>query len=186
MELKYSVNVFDKSSVTKFKSQMEKFAKLFESDEFKKFIGEKCLEEVKKLSAERINNISAEDVTSQELSRYYQSHQLKIEDDYIIVYNNSKADLSEVSERTLANYPSGISLAKIVEFGTGIPGTSNSEFDWATQVNPNRDYGKGWIYSKDGQLHFTRGLEGRFIYNDLRKIVEKNFKDWVKEYIKKM
>ena len=62
-------------------------------------------------------------------------------------------------------------------------GTNNDEFEWETEVNPERDYNKGWVYERDGQLHWTKGQKGHFIYQKLRDTVESKLSDWVTEYL---
>lgn len=62
-------------------------------------------------------------------------------------------------------------------------GTTNEEFEWITEFNENRDYSKPWVFEKDGQLHFSRGQQGHFIYQELKANIEKNIEDWVTEYI---
>ena len=62
-------------------------------------------------------------------------------------------------------------------------GTDNDEFDWKTQVNPERDYDKGWVYERDGQLHWTKGQQGHFIYQKLKTTVESKLNQWIEEYI---
>ena len=61
-------------------------------------------------------------------------------------------------------------------------GTSDTEADWETQFNPDRDYTKGWVYEKDGQLHWTFGKSGHFIYQQLLNTINENIENWVFEY----
>ena len=61
-------------------------------------------------------------------------------------------------------------------------GTNNDEYDWKTEANLNRDYSKPWVYEKDGQLHWSRGQEGHFIYQKLKDTVEQKIPKWVYEY----
>lgn len=64
-------------------------------------------------------------------------------------------------------------------------GTDNAELEWETEVNPDRDYSKGWFYEKDGEIHFTMGQEGKFIYYELSQTVQQNFQKWLNEYVNK-
>ena len=61
-------------------------------------------------------------------------------------------------------------------------GTNNNAYDWITEANPNRNYANAWVYEKDGQLHWSRGQEGHFIYQKLKDAVEQNIAKWVYEY----
>lgn len=65
-------------------------------------------------------------------------------------------------------------------------GEDNSDFDWKTEMNPNRDYSKGWWYVRDGKLQFTNGHEGKFIYYELSQSVQKNFQKWLNEFVEKI
>ena len=62
-------------------------------------------------------------------------------------------------------------------------GTENSEYEWKPEYNPNRDYTKGWLYEKDGEIHWTKGQQGHFIYQQLMNIVEQHIDNWVWEYV---
>jgi nitrate reductase beta subunit len=61
-------------------------------------------------------------------------------------------------------------------------GTSDEEGDWKTEFNEERDYTKGWIYEKDGQLHWTLGQSGHFIYQQLMNTINEHIENWVFEY----
>lgn len=67
--------------------------------------------------------------------------------------------------------------AKFVEFGTGIVGSENphpntSIIGWKYDVNNHGE--KGWLYFKNGEWHWTKGMPSRpFMYNtasELRNI----------------
>jgi hypothetical protein len=64
-------------------------------------------------------------------------------------------------------------------------GSDNSAYDWKTEYNPDRDYQKGWYYEKNGELHWTRGQEGKFIYQKLYNKVQENISNWIFEYLNK-
>lgn len=71
-------------------------------------------------------------------------------------------------------------------------GTDNSEYDWQTQFNnrvdsngkPIRDYQKGWYYFRNGELHFSRGQKGHFIYQTLMQTVQQKMEEWIVEYLR--
>ena len=52
---------------------------------------------------------------------YRENNNYETTKDQVRIYNDSMVDLSNLSPETLANYPQGLSLAKLIEFGTGIP-----------------------------------------------------------------
>ena len=70
-------------------------------------------------------------------------------------------------------------------------GTDNTEFDWETEFNrrvdengkPIRDYAKGWYYVRNGELHFSKGQQGHFIYQKLLDKAKENMQEWIVEYI---
>lgn len=70
-------------------------------------------------------------------------------------------------------------------------GTPNTEFNWETQVNNRldaegnriRDYNKGWYYVRKGQVYFSRGERGHFIYLELRNRIQEKANEWIMPYI---
>lgn len=186
MRKKYEVNLFSSTSLDNYIKDLEKLKDAITSKDFMNFIADKCMLEINRISNERLDGIRDDDVFAEDVARYRANHKVEIQDDIIIISNATMADLSHVSAETLANYPNGFSIAKAIEFGTGIWGESNGEFDWTTQLNPKRDYAKGWYYEKDGQLHWSKGLGGKYIYGELLNSVEQNFQKWFDEYIEQI
>lgn len=61
---------------------------------------------------------------------------------------------------------------------------SDDESGWTTQMNPNRNYEKGWYYDRgDGRIRWSQGMEGKFIYYTLKETVKKNFSAWLDEFM---
>lgn len=152
------------------------------SKEFKQFIEKKCKKLLDDITREKISSI-----TEEEVGKYYSANKSEITANGIKLYNDSMVDLSNLSEETLANYANGLSLAKIVEFGTGIVG-ANSEgaqyaSDWAYDVNGHGD--KGWFYEKNGMIHWSNGIEGRLVFHTLQLKIKENINSWINEYISK-
>ena len=149
------------------------------------YIGNKCKKELEKIC---VQNLTTLDEKNLDTSDYMRNNNLKIEDDTIILYNNSKIDISSknMKETTKANYPAQLSLAKIVEYGIGYTGdlkTDKTEVeDWEYDVN--RHGYKGWYYIDDsGQTVWTNGFEGRLIYYKLQNNIKQNIGKWIKEYV---
>lgn len=78
----------------------------------------------------------------------------------------------------------GCEYAQFVEFGTGIVGKQNPHPDlasanWKYDVNEHGE--KGWMYYKDGEWHWTKGMSSRpFMYEtarDLRNLIPKIAKE---------
>lgn len=183
MAKKYNINIYDVENISYFKTILLQLSKSLESEEFMQFIGNKCLLELNRISNERLDGFFETDMASSEVDKYRKNHKMTIKPKKINISNSTMADLSHVSPRTLENYPDGFSIAKAIEFGTGILGTPDSEFEWETQMNPNRNYDKGWYYEKNGKLYWSKGFGGKFIYSELVKSVEKNISSWIDEYL---
>lgn len=62
-------------------------------------------------------------------------------------------------------------------------GTDSPAYGWKTEYNTNRDYTKGWVYEKDGQVYWTQGQQGHFIYQELMNVINKNISNWISEYM---
>lgn len=176
MARKYEVDIFDLEQLKNFEMAFGNLKKALQSEQFMIFIADKCMKE--------LNNIIDTNLRTENYTTDYRSNNnYETTKDQVRIFNDSMVDLSEVSEKTLQNYPEGLSLAKLIEFGTGIPGTDSDEFEWKTEFNPDRDYNKGWVYERDGQLHWTKGQEGHFIYQKLLNAVQENIESWVLEYM---
>jgi len=183
MAKSYEVDLFDIDSITKFEKVLMKMTSAIKGEEFMQFVAGKCMIELNRISNERLNGFTDKDMFSSEVDKYRTNHKVDIKPKEITIYNDTMADLSHVSDRTLANYPEGFSIAKAIEFGTGILGSPNDEFEWETQVNPNRDYEKGWYYERDGQLYWSKGFGGKFIYYELVRTVESKLQEWFNEFL---
>lgn len=176
MAKEYKIDIFDVDSLKLAEKLLSNLTENLKSEEFMIFLANKCMVELNNIIDKTLNT---EDYTTE----YRDSNSYQTSIDEIIISNDSMVDLSQVSPKTLENYPDGLSLSKLIEFGTGILGTPNDEFAWETQVNPNRDYSKGWVYERNGNLYWTKGQQGHFIYNQLREAILQNIDTWVKQYI---
>lgn len=111
---KYEVDIFDERQLDALTGVFDNIKEALESEEFMNFIALKCMKELKSIID---TNLGSEEYTTD----YREQNHYEVTKDYIHIYNDSMVDLSEVSEETLMNYPDGLSLAKIVEFGVGRP-----------------------------------------------------------------
>lgn len=173
---KYEIDIFDKKQLSKLEKDFGNLAQSLQSEEFMDFIALKCMKELNSI-------IDANLRTEEYTTEYRDNNHYETTKDQIYIYNDSMVDLSNLKPETLANYPEGLSLAKLIEFGAGIEGTDSSDYNWKTEFNPDRDYSKGWTYEKDGQLYFTKGQQGHFIYQKLLTKVQENMDSWVAEYL---
>lgn len=179
MARKYDIDIFDIKEIESFQKELSNLEELLQSKKFMRFIGNKCLKELKKI----IRKSAGGNEYIPQMQEYKSSNKIEVEKDSVRIYNDSMVDMSNVSEKTLQNYPEGLSLAKLIEFGTGIRGTSDEEYEWLTEYNPNRDYTNGWFYEKDGQLYWTKGQQGYFIYQQLSDVVKEHIHNWVWEFV---
>lgn len=111
---KYEIDLFDLDQLKDFENVCSNIKELLNTEEFMIFIAEKAMVE--------LNTIIDKELRIEEYETDYRdNNNYETTIDQIRIYNDSMVDLSEVSEKTLLNYPEGLSLAKIIEFGTGIP-----------------------------------------------------------------
>jgi len=161
--------------------EIDKIPKIFSSKPFKEFIADKCLNVLNDIQSYSLGDYDADNT---DISRYQNNHKVEYGNDYLLIFNDTNLDQGDmwwVSEETKEHYPDGISIAYIVEYGTGILGTSQD--DWQTDINGHGN--KGWVYNNPntGRPTWTRGMEGRFIYQKLLDRVKKDFGKWVLEYM---
>lgn len=158
---------------------LESLEKMIRNYEFMEYIAQKSKETLDRITAQNISGYK-EDTGS-----YASNHQIEVNQDEIVLFNNTKADLSHLSEKTRVNYPDGFSIAKAVEYGTGIVGqesdASSKAIGWTYDVN-NHGY-KGWFYEKNGKIYWTKGMAGKLIYYKTKLEIEKNVEKWILEYI---
>lgn len=160
--------------------------KIFETNEFKEFVANKCLKELDLMSSSLLSNISEANVPADKLEEYKNNHKKEIGKDYIEISNDTtltQAEMVWVSEKTRERYKDGISIAYIIEYGVGIIGSEDD--DWATNVpSPSKHADGSWSFRKNDNLYLNvDGFNGKFIYQRLLDIVEDKFEDWVYEYI---
>ena len=121
MKKSYTINLFDLSGFKEFSKDLDKLVDALDSKEFMEFLAEKCIMELHRISNERLGGIKEDDVTYEEVDKYRSNHKVQIGEKSVKISNNTMADLSHLSDKTLNNYPNGISIAKLIEFGMGIP-----------------------------------------------------------------
>lgn len=116
MEKSYDIeiDIFDLDSVKQFENTIKDLKERLKSPDLMKFLAKKCLDELDIIMAQKLRT---EDYTT----NYRESNKYEINGDELTIYNDSKVDLSELSEEALSRYPEGLSLSKLIEFGTGIP-----------------------------------------------------------------
>lgn len=183
---KYVYDITKDADLKKILLIFDEYEKVFKTKKFKNFIANKCIKELRKIMSANLNNFGEGEehsVFKNKLKEYKKNNIKEIGDDYILIYNETiltQEEMTWVSEKTRSNYPNGISISKIIEYGTGLQGTSQD--DWQVNVN---NHNSSWSYKdpdNEGRYKHTSGIEGRFIYYKLLQSVEENFEQWVLQY----
>ena len=114
MAKKYEIDIFDVENIKMAQNELSKVKDILNSESFMVFLAEKCMVE--------LNNIIDKNLRTEDYETdYRENNNYETTKEQVRIYNDSMVDLSNVSEKTLINYPDGLSLAKLIEFGTGIP-----------------------------------------------------------------
>lgn len=181
----YSFEVkFDKT-YQKILTEITNLNNMFQSASFKEFIKDKALDELNKIIQQRVNNFGDGEehpIFIQKVEEYKKNNKTEIGSDYILIFNDTMLTYDEmtwVSEKTKINYLDGLSISYLIEYGSGLKGTSQS--DWETNVNNHKGT---WSYiGSDDKIYHTDGIEGRFIYDTLLQSVKNKFEEWTLEFL---
>lgn len=165
-------------------NELKKLGDSLGSLEMMEFLGDKCERALYQTTHENLTSVN-----DLEVSEYSKNHKKQVSKNEIILSNDTKADLSDLSAETLANYPNGFSIAKAVEFGTGVIGSTSeasgyaAENGWEYDINQHEN--RGWFYKKNGNIYWTKGFEGRLIYYKTAKKISENGGKWIVEYLER-
>lgn len=148
---------------------VQKFATLKTDKKFQKYIQDKFLETVNRISLERL--------TGGEMTQIYiENNKIRELDDGFVLYNDTSVETES------EGYDGQFCIALAFEYGTGIVGQNNPKVGaWSYNVNQHE---KGWTYFKDGIFHFTRGFAGFEIYRFTLEEIKNNLENWIMEYNK--
>jgi hypothetical protein len=183
--------VYDISKELDFKNlllSIDDISKIFESEKFKKFVAEKCIKELETIMGENLNDIPEYHVSAEKVQEYKNNNKYEIGTDYVLIFNETNLTQGEmywVSDKTKERYPEGISISYLIEYGTGLRGTAQD--DWEVNVSsPSKRSDGKWTFKKDDIVYKkVSGLAGRFIYDKLLQVVENNMQSWIDEYLEK-
>ena len=195
MSKTYNVELSEQG-IKSLKDTLNKINKKLDNDGFNKFLMAKCKEELE-------NIMYYEDVDGdQRGAEYIAGNHDKTGKDYVHLYNDSEIDIE--SQDTWLNdwgknyYPEKLSLAELIEYGTGLVGAQSSKNtgdEWEYMANPKRkdgtlrSYEDGWEWNNESYPSSptpTTGQEGRYIYFQLAEKVRANLDKWVEEYINEL
>jgi hypothetical protein len=188
MNKNYDIELTE-ANLKKYANKLEKVEKALKGEEFRKFILSKAKTTLQEIMES--NDISTDDENAGD---YVNGNKTEIGKDYVYLFNDSVIDVKSLNtffnEDTKANYPDTLSLAALIEYGTGLEGyqsSKNTGKEWEYMANPNRDYSKGWVWKgANGQPIRTLGKEGKYIYYELSEKVEEQLDEWVKEYLEEV
>ena len=168
---------------------VEKLCKMKSDVDFQKYIQEKCLATVKKISRERIGNSTNDEYIEEYISR----HSIREEKNGFVLYNDltipailstKKTKNQERDNGIVRNYDSGFSIALAFEYGTGLVGRDNAvQGAWEYNIN---DYGEeGWYYKPlNGNSIRTRGYQGFEVYRYTAEEIKAMLPKWVNDYFR--
>lgn len=187
---KYVYDITNDKDLQGLISDIQSIQSIYNSMEFKKFIGKKCEKELQKIMDERLSYLPDYHVMQDKLEEYKKNHLFEYGDDYILrIHNSTNLEQDEmywVSEETRERYPEGISISYIIEYGTGLMG--DSQDDWQVNVpSPSKHKDGTWSFERDGVVYVNvAGYEGKYIYQRLLDAVMDNFGVWTFEYLEKL
>lgn len=165
---------------------VDKMLKMKTDTNFQKFIQEKVLETVKRVTDERLTGGTTNDSA---IGLYRENHKIREEQEGFILYNDTiiPAEVNGI-QNSIENYPNGMfNVALAFEYGVGIIGdmTSSNEHSWDFNV---QGYNFGWYLPQNvtGESGIqTAGYAGFEIYRFTAEEVKKNLNSWVQEYYRK-
>lgn len=170
-------------SLEKLSKKLEEIEKSLSYDGLNKFLMDKCKARLEEILKE--TNVDGD----QRASEYLAGNKTEIGKNYIKLYNDSEIDIPSAdtffSEEWKKNYPERLSLAELIEYGTGLVGSQsslNTGDEWEYMANYGRNYEEGWEYNNNGNKVHTMGQEGRYIYYQLYQYVKDHADEWLVEY----
>ena len=185
----YNLNItLSKEGIGSFKSLNNKISYIFKSDAFYEYLGEKCKNALEMIQIAMINDVP-DDV---EMSNYLSSNHFEYDkaSKTLLMYNDATIDVASLdtffSETSKERYPAKLSLAKMLEYGTGYIGASTPHQEevenWEYDVNGHGV--QGWFYKgADGRAVWTSGYEGKLIFFRTKEYIQKHISEWVAEYL---
>lgn len=176
------MNFINKQHLDEINNYVQNLLKMIDDTKFQKFIQDKSLEVVRRLSDELLIGGTTDD---EYIEEYKSRHQIQEIDNGFVLYNDTVLPTSmlPVSESTAQNYPNGFSIALAFEYGVGIVGENSPKLNaWEYNVN---NWNFAWHYKKYDELYSTYGYEGFQIYTLTAQEIENQLPNWVNEYMAK-
>lgn len=169
--IKINVNITGEKDLEEYINFVRKILSMKVDKNFQKFIQQKCLETVRKVTDDRLT------FSGLTVEEYKNNHKIMEYDDGFILYNDT------IVPSETEGYDGSFSIALAFEYGTGIVGMGNPvEGSWEYNIN---NHERGWTYFKNNGFHFTAGYSGFEIYRYTSEEIQKNLEKWVNEYLNK-
>lgn len=185
----YVYDMSKQTDIDKLMAEWDTLKTMFTSKKFKSFIADKCLDALKVICNET-TFWDEHEVWTSKLEEYKNGHKVEIGNDYVLIFNDTyyiQDELYWLSPKTKKNYPEGISVSYLIEYGMGINGTAQD--DWEVNVPTAYKINNGQMWygnSPSGQSMRYYSQEGKFIYQKLANEVELHFEEWANEYYEKV
>ena len=174
-----SVKVNSINKLNKHIQYVEKLAKMKTDVRFQKYIQDRVLYTVNRITEQRLVGGTTNDA---EIELYKDSNQIRETNDGFILFNDASIPANAKDPSTYPNEEFPIALA--FEYGVGIIG-SNTTNPNAWQYNV-KGYNFGWYYQdEDGEYKITGGYQGFEIYRYTAKEIETMLPKWVNDYFRK-
>ena len=176
------MDIKNKQQLDSVYSFVVKILKIDKDEKFQKFMQEKALETVRRVSDELLIGGTTDD---EYIEEYKSRHKIQETSDGFVLYNDTviPPSMLPISEANAQNYPNGFSIALAFEYGIGIVG-ENSPKPNAWEYNVN-NWNFAWHYKKYEELYSTYGYEGFQIYYTTANEIKKNLTTWLDEYMRK-
>lgn len=177
--MKNSVEISNLQGLSKIMNIVNKFS----IKELNEYLAKKGYEALQKVSSERINLFDDTNTNQEAKESYLQHNKYMVNEDGFTLYN----DMPKIAWRGINGNGYDFSVALAFEFGTGIVGQNSpaelaSKFNYKYNVNK---YNFGWNYiDLNGVKQHTYGYPGMEIYRYTQIEIEKNIRQWIKDYMK--
>ena len=177
--INFNVKVNSINKLNKHIQYVERLAKMKTDIQFQKYIQDRALETVNRITEQRLVGGTTNDA---ELELYRDSNQIRETSDGFILFNDASIPANAKDPSTYPEEQFPIALA--FEYGVGIIGSNTTNPNaWEYNVN---NYNFGWYYKdEDGLYKMTGGYQGFEIYRYTAKEIESSLSKWVNDYYMK-
>lgn len=182
--LKITTNIQGLDKLQNEIDKLERLIKLQNNNELNKYLKNKVWQTLQDVMNRKLTNGTTNDDLIEE---YRIRNKIVDTTNGFVLYNDFVLpEILTVGSNGRSNYSKGFSIALAFEYGVGITGEGTYDKGTSTftpwEYNVN-DYNFGWYYKDNqGKLQHTYGYEGFQIYRSVVDEVNRNLKQWIKEY----